>query len=52
MASEAIRKQVQTLLTRKAPVSENDIRQVVQALLPKGEEEIIFLLLQLIRQIR
>jgi len=52
MPSDAVLKQVQRLLKTSAPVSENDVRGLAHLLMKKGEEEVVFLLLQLIQRIR
>lgn len=52
MPSDAVLKQVQRLLKASAPVSENDVRGLAHLLMKKGEEEVVFLLLQLIQRIR
>jgi transposase len=52
MSREDILNQVQTLLDSQAPISEPDIQQLAGLLIEKGQEELTYLLLQLMRQIQ
>jgi transposase len=52
MVSPEVIAQVQSLLDGEVPLSENAVRELAQHVIQKGEEEIVFLLLQLVMQIR
>jgi len=52
MSSETVLKQAQALLNAPAPVSESDIRRLVHLLLEKGEDEVVFFILQLIQRVQ